>query len=177
LELEPDNAYGTFVLAEIYYFRQNLGAFRAAAEKAIKLNPYDSDSLAMIGILSCYGGEWDKGVELADRAMSLNPNHPGWYRFGRVFDQLRKGEYQAALETAQRINMPLYFADPYVRALAHVYQGQMDQARQAVQEFLALWPTDLSYFEEIHLDRWFYHSPELVTMTMEGLEMAGVEFD
>jgi TolB-like protein len=177
LELEPDNAYGTFVLAEVYYFRQNLGAFRAAAEKAIKLNPYDSDSMAMIGILRSYGGEWDRGLELAEQAMSLNPNHPGWYRFGRVFDQLRKREYEAALETAQRINLPLYFADPYVRSLAHVYLGQMDQARQAAQEFLALWPADLAYFQEIHLDRWFYASPELITLTMEGLEMTGVEFD
>lgn len=177
LELEPDNAYGTFVLAEVYYFRQNLGAFRAAAEKAIKLNPYDSDSMAMIGILRSYGGEWDGGLELTDRAMSLNPNHPGWYRFGRAFDQLRKGEYEAALETAQRINLPLYFADPYVRTLAHVYLGQMDQAHQAAQEFLALWPADLAYLKESHLDRWFYASPELISMTMEGLAMAGVEFD
>ena len=177
LELEPDNAYGTFVLAEVYYFRQNLGAFRAAAEKAIKLNPYDSDSMAMIGILRSYGGEWDKGTELAEQAMSLNPNHPGWYRFGILFNHLRKGEYEAALETAQRINLPLYFADPYARALAHVYLGQMEQARQATQEFLALWSTDLAYFQEIHLDRWFYASPELITLTMEGLKMTGVEFD
>lgn len=112
------------MLAEIYYFRQNLGAFRAAAEKTIKLNLYDSDSMAMIGILRSYGGEWDKDTELAERAMSLNPNHPGWYRFGNVFNQLRKVEYEAALETAQRVNLPLYFADPYARTLGHVYLGK-----------------------------------------------------
>ena len=178
LELEPDSAYGTFVLAEVHYFRQDLGAFRASAEKAIELNPYDSDSMAMIGILRCYGGEWARGTGLTQQAMSLNPNHPGWYRFGIVFDQLRKGEYEAALQTAQRINLPLYFADPYTRTLAHVYLGQMDQARQAAAEFLALWPgEDLRYFQEIHLDRWFYASPELISLTMEGLEMAGVMFE
>ena len=178
LELEPDNAYGTFVLAEIYYFRQNLGAFRASAEKAIALNPYDSDSMAMIGILASYGGEWARGTDLAERAMSLNPNHPGWYRFGIVFNQLRKGEYDKALETAQRVNLPMYFADPYARTLAHAYLGQTEQARQAAQEFLALWPDeDLAYFKEIHLDRWFYASPELISLTLEGLEMAGLEFD
>jgi TolB-like protein/cytochrome c-type biogenesis protein CcmH/NrfG len=178
LELEPDNAYGTFVLAEVYYFRQNLGAFRASAERAIKLNPYDSDSMAMIGILRSYGGEWALGTELAEQAMSLNPNHPGWYRFGIVFDELRRGDFEAALETAQRINLPLYFADPYARALAHAYLGQMDEARLAAQEFMALWPyDDLAYFEEIHLDRWFYASPELISLTIEGLEMAGMELD
>jgi TolB-like protein/Flp pilus assembly protein TadD len=178
LELEPDNAYGTFILAEIYYFRQDLGAFRATAERAIALNPYDSDSMAMIGILASYGGEWEKGSELAKRAMALNPNHPGWYRFGIVFNQLRTGDYEAALETAQRINLPMYFADPYVRTLAYAYLGRMERARESAREFRVLWPyDDLKYFREIHLDRWFYAAPELISLTLEGLEMAGLEFD
>jgi len=178
IALEPDNAYANFTLAEVYYFRQNLGAFRASAERAIALNPYDSDSMAMIGILMSYGGDWERGVELSQRAMALNPNHPGWYRFGIVFNQLRLGEYQAALETAQRINLPQYFADPYVRALAHAYLGHTREAHQAAQEFLALWRDgDLARFKDIHLDRWFYASPELTRLTLEGLTMAGLEFE
>jgi TolB-like protein/predicted TPR repeat methyltransferase len=178
LQLDPDNAFGTLILAEVYYFRQNLGAFRAAAEKAIRLNPYDSDSMAMIGILLSYGGEWERGAELAERAMSLNPNHPGWYRMGIVFDQLRRGDYEAALATAQRVDLPLYFTDPLVRALAHAYLGQLPEARQAAQEFLALWPyQDLAYFEDVHLVRWFYASPELISLSVRGLEMAGLDFD
>jgi len=178
VSLEPDNAYANFVLAEVYYFRQDLGAFRASAERAIALNPFDSDSMAMIGILMSYGGDWGRGVELTHRAMKLNPNHPGWYRFAIVFNQLRLGEYQAALETAQRINLPQYFPDPYVRAVAHAYLGHEREARQAAQEFLALWPDgELARFREVNLDRWFYASPELTQLVLEGLTLAGLEFD
>lgn len=54
----------------------------------------------------------------------------------------------------------------------------MDEARQAAGEFLALWPKeDLACFREVHLERWFYASPELISSTMKGLEMAGVQFD
>lgn len=176
--LEPDNAYANFILAETYYFRQDLGAFRASAERAISLNPYDSDSMAMIGILMGYGGDWVRGVELAERAMELNPNHPGWYRFGIVFNHLRLGEFEAALESAQRINLPRYFPDPYARALAHAYLGHQREAQQAFEEFLALWPDgDLTTFREVHLDRWFYASPEITKLTLEGLEIAGFEID
>lgn len=176
--LEPDNAYANFALAEIQYFRQDLGAFRASAERSIALNPYDSDAMAMIGILMSYGGEWARGVELSRRAMDLNPKHPGWYWFGIVYDHLRLGEYEAALETAQRVNLPRYFADPYVRAIAHAYLGHDQEARQAAQEFLALWPEEnLAYFREVHLDRWFFASPELSRLTLEGLALAGVEID
>lgn len=178
VQLEPDNAYANFILAEVFYFRQDLGAFRASAERAIALNPYDSDSMAMIGILMSYGGEWERGVELAGRAMALNPNHPGWYRFSIAFNQLRLGEFEAALATAQRINLPMYFPDPYVRAVAHAYLGHTREARLAAQEFLALWPeSDLTKFREVHLERWFYAAPELVALVLDGLEMAGLEFD
>jgi tetratricopeptide (TPR) repeat protein len=176
--LEPDNAYANFVLAEVFYFRQELGSFKASAEKAIALNPYDSDAMAMTGILMGYGGDWERGVELANRAMALNPNHPGWYRFGIVFYQLRQAEYEAALETALRINLPMYFADPYVRAVAHANLGHAREAEQAAQEFLALWPEgDLNRFQTVHLDRWFYASPELSRLTLEGLELAGLDFN
>lgn len=178
LELDSNNAFGAFILAEIQFFRKNPGAFQAAAEKAIELNPYDSDSMAMIGILLTYSGESLRGNELARRAMSLNPNHPGWYRMGIVYDQLRNGEYQAALDTAQRINLPQYFGDPLVRSLAHAYLGQLPEARQAAKEFQALFPNqDLDYFRDVHLDRWFYASPELNSLTLEGLKIAGLEFD
>jgi TolB-like protein len=176
--MEPDNAYANFILAEVFYFRQDLGAFRASAERAIALNPYDSDSMAMIGILMSYGGDWERGVELSERAMALNPNHPGWYRFGIVFNLLRDGDCEAALDNAQRINLPMYFADPYVRALAHACLGNTREAGAAAQEFLAAWPgLDMNWFREAHLDRWFFASPELVEMTIEGLQQAGIEFN
>jgi TolB-like protein len=173
--LEPNNAFATFVLAETHYFRQDLGAFRAAAERAIELNPHDSDAMAMIGILLCYGGSWDRGAELSRRAMALNPHHPGWYRFGIAFGQLRREEYAAALDTAQRINLPQYFADPYVRTVAHAYLGNTREAAAAREEFVALWPReDFDEFQERHLERWFFASPELIDLTLRGLELAGL---
>lgn len=176
ITLEPDNAFANFVLAETQYFRRDLGAFRASAERAIQLNPYDSDSMAMIGILMCYGGSWERGVELSRRAMALNPNHPGWYRFGIAFEQLRREDYAAALETAQRINLPQYFSDPYVRAVAHAYLGNTREAAAARDEFIALWPREnFGEFQEKHLQRWFYASPELVELTLEGLRRVGLE--
>jgi TolB-like protein len=178
VELEPDNAYANFILAEVHYFRQDPGAFQAAAEHAIALNPRDSDAMAMIGILMGYGGEWQRGVELTRRAMALNPNHPGWYRFSTYFDAFRQERYAEALDIAQRVNLPAYFPDPYTRAIAHAGLGHEREARQAAREFLALWPEgDLAAFSEKHLGRWFYAQPELAAAVIEGLERAGLDFD
>ena len=178
VELEPDNAYANFILGEVYYFRQDLGAFKAAAERAIELNPRDSDSMAMIGILMGYGGDWERSVELTTRAMALNPKHPGWYRFNTYFNEFRQGHFEAALDIAQRINMPAYFADPYVRAIAHANLGHVRQAELAAQEFLALWPNeDLEIFKDEHLGRWLYAQPELIQAVITGLQRAGLEIE
>lgn len=134
--------------------------------------------MAMIGILMSYGGDWDRGVELAERAMSLNPNHPGWYGFGIVFNHLRLGEYETALERALRVNLPMCFADPYVRAVVYAYLGRSREAKRAAEEFAALWPDgDLATFREIHLDCWFFASPERSALVLEGLRKAGLGFD
>ena len=177
VELEPDSASAHFALAEVHYFRQELGAFRAAAERAIELNPRDSDAMAMIGIMMGYGGDWERSVELTTRAMELNGNHPGWYRFNTFFNAYRQGHYEEALAIAERINMPNYFADPYARAISHAKLGRSEDAARALDEFRALWPgASMQLLREEHLHKWFYAQPELTDMVLEGLLEAGMEY-
>ena len=176
VELEPDSASANFALAEVYYFRQDLGAFRAAAERAIELNPHDSDAMAMIGIMMGYGGDWVRSVELTTRAMELNANHPGWYRFNTFFDAYRQGRYEEALAIADRISIPTYFADAYVRAMTYAKLGRSEEAARALDEFRALLPgINLRLLRENHLNKWFYAQPELVDMVVDGLTEAGLE--
>lgn len=176
VELDRHNAYAHYTLAEVHYFRQDLGAFHATAERAFELNTRDSESIAMLGILMGYSGDWERGMELTTRAMGLNPDHPGWYRFTTFFDQYRRGDYEAALATAERINMPVYFADPYVRCIAHAQLGHERRAAQALQEFQALWPDAENNFIEMHFDRWLFAQPELTDKVREGFAKAGLVF-
>ena len=177
VDLGRNNAYAHFQLAEVQYFRQDLGSFRAATERAIEMNPRDSESLAMLGILMGYAGDWDRGIEMTTRAMDLNPDHPGWYRFSTFFHAYLQGEYEAALEIAERINMPSYFADPYVRCIAHAQLGHEKNAREALEELLVAWPDADSTFREQHFNRWMFAQPRLVETIEEGFAKAGLEFD
>lgn len=176
VELKPDSAAAQFALAETHFFRQEVGPFRAAAERAIALNPRDSDATAMLGILTAYTGDWRRGAELTARARAINPNHPGWYLFGDIFEEYLRGNYAKSLALAERVNLPGYFNDPLCRAIAHARLGNKDEAAKALDEFLVLWPdATLDYMREDHVGKWFYAVPELIEQTLMGLRMAGLE--
>lgn len=176
VSLKPDSASAQFALAEVHFFRQEVGPFRAAADRAIALNPRDSDTMAFIGIMTAYTGDWERGRELSARARAINPNHPGWYLFGDIFEEYLLGNYAQALALAERVNLPSYFADPYCRAIAHARLGNEEEAARALDEFLALWPdVTPEYMRNQHLNKWFYAVPELIEQVMVGVQMAGLE--
>jgi Tfp pilus assembly protein PilF len=176
VDLNRNNAYAYFQVAEVQYFRQDVGAFRAAAERSIALNSRDSETLAMIGILMGYADDWERGLEMTGRAMDLNPDHPGWYRFCGFFHAYYEGDYEKALEIAERINMPSYFADTYARCIAHAQLGHERQAKDALEEFLVQWPDAQTTFRP-HFDTWMFSQPELVAKVEEGFAKAGLVID
>jgi tetratricopeptide (TPR) repeat protein len=49
--------------------------FLDAAERAIALNPRNANTAAWIGTLLAHMGEHDRGIEIVDRAIALNPYH------------------------------------------------------------------------------------------------------
>lgn len=170
----PASGLANYSLAQVYYFRQDLGAFHAAAERTLELNPRDSNAMAMLGILMGYGGDWRRSVELTTLAMKLNPHHPGWYRFNIFFNEYRQGNYVNALDIAQRINMPGYWADPLAQALAQAELGNMDEARAAAETLLEVWPDFESSYYKHGLGNWIFAQPELVQKIEASLQKAGL---
>ena len=167
----PSNQLAYHALAQAHFFRKEILAFRNAAERAIALNPMDGCTIAFMGILMGYTGDWDHGCELAERAMQLNPHHPGWYRFSSFFRAYRRGEFEDALEIALRINMPSYFYTHVALAAAYGRMGQIAAARGALAELLAQKP-DFADIARDELGKWM--DAELVEAVLEGLRRAGL---
>jgi hypothetical protein len=79
------------------------------AERTIVLNPMDGATVALMGILLACSGHWERGCAVADSAMKLHPNFPGWYWLAEVFNAYRTRDYRAAIDAAIHIQMPGYF--------------------------------------------------------------------
>jgi TolB-like protein/Tfp pilus assembly protein PilF/class 3 adenylate cyclase len=172
VEAEPLHSLPYYALAQALFFQREIPASRVAAERAVSLNPMDGATAAFMGLLIAYGGDWKRGCALSDKGSQLNPNHPGWYRYTAWHDAYRKKDYRRALDIALRLNAPKNYYTHAVLAICYAQLGQMDDARKALRDMLALKPNYAEVARELH-GRWI--EPDLVEQLMDGLCKAGLE--
>ena len=159
-------------MANVLFFGKEFQAFRNAAERAIALNPMDGDTSACMGCLMAFAGDWEHSCALAERAMQLNPHHPGWYCYADFYNSYRQGDYRGALGAALKINLPGSWGTNFVLAAAYGQLGEREAAGKAVRGLLALRP-DFAVVAREELGKWF--DVELVEHLIDGLRKAGLE--
>jgi serine/threonine-protein kinase len=111
-------------------------AFRTGAERAIELNPLSLITLATSGMFFCYAGDAKRGAALVRKAMSLNPNHPGWYHAILFADAYMQGDADAALKHAHLITMSsLRTAGLYIAAAGGRF-NRVEEARIGIEAWV-----------------------------------------
>jgi tetratricopeptide (TPR) repeat protein len=89
VDLAPTHALRHYALATVHFFRKDMVTFRVGAERALALNPLDAAAKAYLGLLTFSSGDWDRGCEMVESAMQLNPNCPGYFYFARCQNAYR----------------------------------------------------------------------------------------
>lgn len=174
VDAAPSNHLAHAALATTLFFLHELGAFRISAERSLALNSMDGLTGAYLGFQIAYSGDWERGCALAERAMQLNPHHPGWYWFPLVLNAYRQRDYRRALELALKVNLPGFWRTQLMLAVSHAQLGNFDAARRAVQELLRIKP-DLPVVCHEELGKWW--DAELIEHLIDGLRKAGVTID
>ena len=168
----PTNHMGHFGMAQVHFFRREYESLRNAAFKAVELNPMDGNTIAFLGELLSYSGEWEKGQEYAKRAKQLNPNHPGWYWITDFYHAYRQSDYRGALSCALKINIPGHWGTQLMLSAAHAQLGELESAARALQDLEGLKP-DYALSVKNDLEQWF--DPDYVQHLIEGLRKAGMK--
>jgi TolB-like protein len=172
VDLAPAHALGHYALATVHFFRKEMVPFRVEAERTLALNPLDAGAKAYLGLLVASAGEWERGCDMVESAMRLNPNCPGYFYFAQCWGSYRLGKYEQTLEALARANMPNYFHVPAIRAAALGQLGRHEEARKAVEDLLALRP-DFATAARQEYAKWY--DKEHVEQVIEGLRKAGLE--
>jgi TolB-like protein len=173
VESAPTNHFAHSALACVLFFQKNFPAFRAAAERALTLNPMDSSIMALLGTMIAYAGDWEYGTSLVEKAKQLNPHHPGWYNYLAVYDAYRRRDYRGALTNALKVNMPGYYWPHATLAAVYGQLGDQERARAALRELHAIIPNFGAIAREEY-GKW--NDIEFVEHLLEGLRKGGLEF-
>jgi adenylate cyclase len=172
VELDRANQFAMVALAQTHFFRQDLAAFGPAAERAMALNPLNTDALGILGLQIVHTGEFERGTAIVHRAMELNANHAGWMHFAPLWDHFHKGEYEEALECANRVDVPGLFWPFLVMASACGHLGRRAEAAAAIRDLLALDP-EFAAHARSNVGTWHFASG-LMEAILEGLRKAGL---
>jgi len=172
VEAAPSNHLAHFSLAQALFFHKEFQSFRNATDRAAALNPMDGNSIAFLGELLTYAGDWQRGLALAERAKQLNPHHPGWYWYADFYHAYRQGDDRGALNFALKVNLPGHWGAHAMLAAVYGQLGERGAATKALQNLLAVRPDFAATVRE-DIEKWW--EPEYVDRLIDGWRKAGLE--
>jgi adenylate cyclase len=172
-QLAPNSADAQEALMAIYYRKGDFDTAFAAGRHALELNPHNPDIEATLGDRLFVRGHWEEGAALVrsafDRSLVISPTD----RVTLVLDEYRKQNYKAALEEAQLIGLPNFYASPLLLAAIYGQIGNIPEAKRNIQALLAIRP---HYATEMRDDLRARHYVEpLIDMLADGLRKAGLD--
>lgn len=170
----PASLLAHYALATVLFFQKDFSAFRTAAERTLALNRMDASTTAGLGLFIAEAGDWEYGLGVVERAIELNPHHPGWYHFPAFFYAYHRRDYRGALAIALKINIPGYLHTHTALAAVYGQLGEQERARAALRELRALAP-DFGVIAREAYGKWL--DAELTEHLIDGLRKAGLAID
>ena len=171
VEFAPSNHLSYSTLAQALFFRKEFQGFRNAAERSVALNSMDGDSVAFLGELLTYAGDWERGLALAGRAKQLNPHYPGWYWYADFYHAYRQGDYRGALGFALKVNLPRQWFAHAAMTACYGQLGERNAAGKTRQDLLKLRPDFAACARKV-IEKWW--EPEYVERLIEGWRKGGL---
>jgi adenylate cyclase len=99
------------------------------------LNPSATNVMASLSEPLIYAGRVEEAIELLQRAMRLDPHHPGWFNWNLAWAQWTVGDCDTALATILSMAKIPNMAR---RMLANIYVclGRQEEAEAAIAKLL-----------------------------------------
>jgi len=174
VRLAPRNYHNHWLLSRVYYFMGKREQFLAEAEKALALNSSDGTTLGLIGTYIACAGDWQRGLEMLEKAKLLNPNFPAYYHLITATGHYVEGAYGKALEELLKADLssfPLYL---YTLIACHAALGRSTDAAANIEELRQLLPDVTLATARKTLERFYPFLPDLVDHICGKLSKAGL---
>jgi len=173
--LTPGYQLGHLALARAHFLQNDLKQALSDVEAALALQPESLLFMDAIGYMLVLLGEWDRGEQLVQKAIRLNPFYRVYARYAIWLNAFRQQEYTRALEETEWIAEIGTFWGPLARAATLGQMACPEKGYEEVQRLLCSKPnfTERGRFLIAHAIK----SPETAERVIEGLSLAGLNID
>jgi len=151
MELEPDSSFIRASYAEYLIFAGEFEQAELHLDRAIKLNPNDTEAIATISAAQASLGHIESALDLADTCRRLDPFHP-WVDWVTGIAYYRGKRYEDALKAFRNMPNPADEIDGWIAAC---YQrlGEHDKASRHLNSYLEIAHKNMAKFPE-SLEEW-----------------------
>lgn len=135
VELDPYNLRGLQAeMFGLFFARQHVAA-RAVGERALALNPNDTELMGEFGYRLALSGEWSEGCALVATARQRNPGPLAYFETALALCELRAGNAPAAITWIEKTKAP---TNPIYHLIAAAVYGEAGREAEATRERLWL---------------------------------------
>jgi TolB-like protein/Tfp pilus assembly protein PilF len=106
ISLDPDLDFAHWAMGAAHLASGDCEMALAGFDRALQLNPNNSDALANRAWPLMFIGKSEAAIEDLTRAMRLNPYFPDWYLWGLGMAQFAQGDSEAATLSFRRMLIP-----------------------------------------------------------------------
>ncbi|KRD60891.1 adenylate cyclase [Ensifer sp. Root278] len=153
IELEPGNTRALQSLMIALFFNQQLTEALQAGEEALALNPNDTELLGEFGTRLAICGQWQRGADLLDRALTLNPGGASYYHGARALAAYMLNDPDKAVSLIRKTNLQKFPMFHLVAAAIFADAGLLDEARREGEIFMKMRPDYIPNIIEEHRKR------------------------
>ncbi|MPY88916.1 MAG: hypothetical protein GEU99_13430 [Luteitalea sp.] len=184
-KLDDNDATVQVVLARILLYRRHFDEAAHHVDRALALNPNDTDALVHAALCRAYLGDGESALALANKATRLNPAFPDWYLAPAGLALFVLGRDAEAKELGLRVPSSMFVDWAAYCAAVCALTGNMTDARTYLERFLTCFRERITFGrtpEPGEPLRWLLHvnpfrHEQAAERLARGLRAAGLESD
>jgi adenylate cyclase len=140
VDLDADNARGLQALMMALFFHGEVAEAERVGELALTANPQDSELLGEFALRIAMAGQWQRGRDLAERALARDPAYSGYGHAVLAFIAYMQGDGDRAEAEIRQANLTKFSLYHAIAAVIYAERGDMAVARREADLFTELHP-------------------------------------
>jgi tetratricopeptide (TPR) repeat protein len=141
LAMENPSPLAHRVASALHLDYRQFDASIAEAEKAVAFDPNEPDGHVALAWAMIFSGRSQEALAAVERAMRLDPQHPGDYMYVLGMARLGLDQYEDAVTALRRAHerSPKYTDVNIPLAAAYAHLGRHEEARAALKRYTEVW--------------------------------------